>query len=63
MTQPWELRNITKRLLALHSNQITALRNIKTASNTLKKSAITILSEAEDVTDAITCMFDPCDRQ
>jgi hypothetical protein len=49
MTQPWELRNIIKRLLALHSDQITALRNIETASNTLKKNAIRILSEAEDV--------------
>jgi hypothetical protein len=49
MTLPWELRNIIQRLLALHSDQITALRNIVTASNTLQKSAITILSAAEDV--------------
>jgi hypothetical protein len=64
------LRNIVKWLLALHSDQNTALHNKETASNTLKKKAIAILSEAEDamlpyygiiITDAV--MYYPCDLQ
>jgi hypothetical protein len=38
MTQAWELRNLIEQFVALHRDQITALHNTETASNTREYS-------------------------